>query len=444
MKKIIYKIKASKVLSNISWILFGRIIYMALNFIVGLLSARYLGPSDYGLIGYAAAYTTFFASICTLGINSIIIKEFVDNPKKEGEIIGTSLLLKLISSVLSLITIMGICFIVDNNEPITRGVVFLYSISIIFQIFETFKYWFQSRLESKYSEIAVTIAYVVMAIYKIILLITNKSVNWFAISNSIEYFVVAILLIYIYKKKGGQKLTLSKEYAKKIFKKSYHFIISGLMVAVYNSTDKFMLKQMLSESSVAYYTTAVTLTSLTPILLNAIIMSLTPGILQEYKENKEKYKQKNIQLYSLVFYISVIASILICLLAPLLIKILYGIDYSGSVNPLRILTWYTAFSYLGVARDPWIVSEDKQKYLKYIYISCAIINVILNFILIPNLGASGAAFASLITQFATIFVIPLFIRELRPNVKLMVDGILLKEFDVKKLFKKEDKIYERK
>lgn len=431
MKEIIYKIKKSKTLSNIGWILFGRLTYMILNFIVSLLSARYLGPSNYGLIGYAASYTTFFASICNLGINSIITKEFIDKPKEEGKIIGTSLVLKFISSLLSLITITGISFVVDYGEPITVWVVFLYSISIIFQIFETFKFWFQSKLESKYSEIAVTIAYIVMSIYKIILLATDKSVKWFAVSNSLEYLVVAALLVYIYNKKNGKKLIFSMEYAKNILKKSYHFIISGLMVAVYNSTDKFMLKQMLNESAVAYYTTANTLTSLSPILLNSIITSLTPGILQSYNESKEIYEQKNVQLYCLVFYISVVTSICTFLFAPLLIKILYGESYNGAINPLRILTWYTVFSYLGVARDPWIISENKQKYLKYIYISCAILNIILNSILIPYLGTSGAALASLITQFATVFVIPAFIRELRPNVKLMVNAMLLKKSNLK-------------
>ena len=444
MKKIIYKIKASKVLSNIGWILFGRIIYMALNFIVGLLSARYLGPSNYGLIGYAAAYTTFFYSICTLGINSVIIKEFIDNPQSEGKIIGTSLSLKLISSLISLVVITGFCYIVDNNEPLTKIVVFLYSISIVFQIFETFNFWFQSRLESKYPEIISTIGYIIMAVYKIILLITNQSVKWFALSNSVDYFVIAVLLYIVYKKKGGQKLSFSWEYGKKILKSSYHFIFTGLMISIYNSTDKFMLKQMIDETSVGYYTTATTISNLTTLLLSAIITSLTPEILKVHKSNKKEYEKKNIQLYSLIFYISVTISIVVCILAPLLINILFGTEYEGTINTLKILTWYIVFSYLGCARDPWIVAENKQKYLKYIYISCATLNIILNFILIPNLGASGAAFASLITQFATIFVIPLFIRELRPNVKLMVDGILLKEFDLKKLFKKEDKIYERK
>ena len=109
---MINKIKNNKVLSNISWILFGRLFYLALSFMVGLLSARFLGPSNYGLIGYAAAYTTFFASICNLGINSVIIKEFVDSPNKSGEILGTSIVCRIISSFLSLLVIIGLCFFI--------------------------------------------------------------------------------------------------------------------------------------------------------------------------------------------------------------------------------------------------------------------------------------------------------------------------------------------
>ena len=96
-----------------------------------------------------------------------------------------------------------------------------------------------------------------------------------------------------------------------------------------------------------------------------------------------------------------------------------------TVQPLRIIVWYTAFSYLGVARNAWMVCENRQKYLKYLYISAAIINVILNVLLIPQWGASGAAAASLITQMSTI-LLPAVIRPLRPNAKLMMDAVLLR------------------
>jgi len=97
-----------------------------------------------------------------------------------------------------------------------------------------------------------------------------------------------------------------------------------------------------------------------------------------------------------------------------------------SVNPLRIITWYTAFSYLGVARNAWVVGKDKQKYLIWIYMSAALSNVLFNIWLIPIWGASGAALASLIAQIVTVMVAPFFIKPLKRNSVLMLEAIALK------------------
>lgn len=416
----------SKVTRNASWIIAGRVYHMVLAFVVGLLTARYLGPNNYGLINYAATYTSFFASFCTLGINSVIVKNFVDHPDEEGETIGSAIILRTISSVLSVVMMMCITFIADNGEKTTNIVVFLCGIGVIFQVMDTLDYWFQSRLESKYSAFATVISYTVVSIYKVWLLVTGKSVEWFAVSTSIDYLVVAIILLIVYKKRNGPRFSCSMRKAKELFKSSYHFILAGLMVSIYGSTDKFMLKQLLNEAEVGYYSTAVSLCNTWVFLLTAIIDSLYPVILQSFN-NKELFERKNKQLYSIVFYISVSVSILFSVLATPVVRILYGKAYIAAAAPLRIITWYTAFSYLGVARNAWIVSYNKQNYLKYLYIGAAITNVVLNVIMIPLWGASGAAFASLLTQISTILVFPALIKDLRPNVKLMVDAILLKK-----------------
>ena len=416
----------SKVTRNASWIIAGRVYHMVLAFVVGLLTARYLGPNNYGLINYAATYTSFFASFCTLGINSVIVKNFVDNPDEEGDTVGSAIILRTISSVLSVVMMMCITFIADNGEKTTNIVVFLCGIGVIFQVMDTLDYWFQSRLESKYSAFATVISYTVVSIYKVWLLVTGKSVEWFAVSTSIDYLVVAIILLIVYKKRNGPRFSCSMRKAKELFKSSYHFILAGLMVSIYGSTDKFMLKQLLNEAEVGYYSTAVSLCNTWVFLLTAIIDSLYPVILQSFN-NKELFERKNKQLYSIVFYISVSVSILFSVLATPVVRILYGKAYIAAAAPLRIITWYTAFSYLGVARNAWIVSYNKQNYLKYLYIGAAITNVVLNVIMIPLWGASGAAFASLLTQISTILVFPALIKDLRPNVKLMVDAILLKK-----------------
>ena len=103
---MLQSLRKNKVVKNAGWIIGGKVANKLLAFVVGIFAARYLGPSNYGLINYAAAYAAFFASLCTLGINSVIVKNFVDHPDQQGETIGTTLLLRQ-SSALSVLWTEG-------------------------------------------------------------------------------------------------------------------------------------------------------------------------------------------------------------------------------------------------------------------------------------------------------------------------------------------------
>ena len=416
----------NKALKNAGWLIGGKVIQMLISLVVGILTARYLGPSNYGLIGYAGAFISFFTTFCTLGINSLLVKEFLDHPEQEGITIGTSLVLKAISSFLSALSIIGIVFFIDAGEKVTIAVVAICSIGVIFYIFETFNYWFQAHLRSKVTAIATLVAYCITAAYRVVLIISGKSVIFFAFATSVDYICIAVILLAFYKKYGGRPLKFSWSYGKKLLGKSHHFILSGLMISIYAQTDKLMLKQMINETEIGYYTTAVTLCNMWCFVLSAIIDSVFPSIMEANGKNEELFKRRNRQLYAIVFYISVCVSFILTIVAPLAVKILYGKEFLGAVNPLRIITWYTAFSYLGVARNAWLVCKNRQNQLKYIYVLAAVLNVILNFIFIPLLGASGAAIASLIAQISTSIVLPLFIKGIRENAVLMLEAILLK------------------
>ena len=416
----------NRMVKNAGWMIAGKIVQMLIGFVVGLLTARYLGPGNYGLINYAGAYTTFFAAICTLGINSVIVKEFVDAPGREGEIIGTALGLRAISSMLSVLMILGISCILDAEEPITRIVVALCSVGVLFNIFETFNYWFQSRLEAKKTAIATLIAYTITSVYKIYLLWTQKSVIYFSIATSVDYICIAVVLFYFYKRDHAAKLSFSWTYGKKLLKKSYHFILPGLMVAIYGQTDKLMLKNMINQEEIGYYATAAAICNMWCFVLSAVIDSVIPTIMEKHNESRIQYERYNRLLYCLVFYISVCVSIFFTIFGGKIIWILYGEAYLPAVAPLRVITWYTAFSYLGVARNAWVVCENKQKYLKYIYLAAAISNVILNLLFIPKMGAVGAAIASLAAQIITVIIIPFFIRDMRENSIMMLEAIFFR------------------
>lgn len=417
----------NRVVRNASWLIAGRIIQMILSFFIGLLTARYLGPGNYGLISYAGTYGTFFAAFCTLGINSVIVKDFVDHPDEEGTTLCTAIILRILASITSMFAIIGISSFVDRGEPTTRIIVAICALNLVFQVFDTYNYWFQAHLLSKYSAIATLIAYSSLSVYRVVLLVLQKDVYWFAFATSIDYIVLAIVLAIAYKMEGGPKFGFSWQKGKALLKASYHFILSSMMISIYGATDKFMLKQMVDETNVGYYTTAVSICNIWVFILQAIIDSLTPVIMEAKNKDQALYERRNKQLYAIVFYMSALVSVLLMIFGNFIVKILYGDAYMPSVMPLRIITWYTAFSYLGVARNPWTVCENKQKYLKYLYAGAAGANVVINALLIPVWGPSGAAFASLITQMSTILVFPAMIKDLCPNVKLMLEAIMLKD-----------------
>lgn len=411
---------------NALWLIGGKVAQMVLSVFVGILSARYLGPSNSGLIGYGNAFTAFFMSLCTLGINSIIVKEFIDNPDEQGETIGTTLVLRLLSSLCSSVLVISASFLLDYGEWDTVIVVALCSLSLLFHVLDTIQYWFQAQYKSHVTAIALLVAYIATSAYKVLLLILGKSVFWFAVATSLDYLVLGVLLYIFYKCHHGPRFRFSWRKGRDLLSKSYHYILSGLMVAVYAQTDKLMLKQMMDEASVGYFTTAVSLCSMWTFVLSAIIDAMTPTIVRAHESDPADFDRKNKQLYAIIFYLSALASVFFLIFGDLAVRILYGEEFMGAAAPLKVLTWYTAFSYFGVARNPWVVCKGKQRYLKYIYVAAAIINVFLNIYFIPALGVVGAATASLVTQILTSIIIPCFIKELRPNVKLIIEAICLK------------------
>lgn len=65
MKILLQSLRKNKVVRNAGWIIGGKIANKLLAFVVGIFAARYLGPSNYGLINYAGGICRLFASLCT-------------------------------------------------------------------------------------------------------------------------------------------------------------------------------------------------------------------------------------------------------------------------------------------------------------------------------------------------------------------------------------------
>lgn len=415
--------KNSRMAQNAKWIIVCKIAQSVIQLVVGMLSARYLGPSNYGLINYASAITAFFLPVMHLGLDSTLVREYSDQPEKEGQILGTSLVMNMVSAIVCVIGVTAFAAAANPGDYTTIIVCMLYSISLFFQAIEMLQYWFQAKLLSKYSSLAMLYAYMVVSAYKIWLLASGKSVYWFALSHAVEYGVTGMLLLVAYKRNGRQKICFSLPMAKKLFSRSHHYIMAMLMVVVYGKTGSIMLTLIFGEAENGFYATAVTCTTISLFVFMAIIDTVRPVILENRKKSMAAFENSVSQVYSVVIYLSLAQSVFFTVFADLIIRVLYGAAYMAAAPVLQILIWNSAFSYMGYVRNIWILAEEKHKVLFFINLSGAIASCTLNACLIPAWGACGAALASVLTQIFTNFILGFLMKSIRRNNYLLMKGL---------------------
>lgn len=423
---MLQRLLRNRIAKNAAWIIVCKSIQAVLGLAITMLTARLYGPESYGVISYAASLTTFLTPVAQLGFTSTLVGEIVANPSDEGEILGSATLSSLISGALCIFGIFMFTCLTLPDEPTTILVCALYSLSLLTQSIELVQYWFQAKLLSKYVAVLTLIAYAAISVYQLIVLMTGRSVVWYAVSKGIEYAIIAAGLLMIYRRLGGGRLTASIKRCRRMLKRSGFYLLSGLMVMMLGQTDRVMIVTMLGETAVGLYSAAVVCANLTEFGFLAIIDSFRPVILTARQRDMEEFETLMTQLYSMVIYLALLQSVFITILADPIIRVMYGAAYEASAETLRLLVWYTAFSYIGSVRLIWIYAEGKQHLLCLMNLLGALVNILLNWLLIPRWGIGGAAFASLITQFFTNIVLGWVFPQIRRNNMLIVRALKIK------------------
>lgn len=418
--------KNNKVFINASWIIGCKIAQSGLALLLNALTARYFGPSNFGLINYAASLVTFITPIMTLGTSETLVNEIIKNPDREGTILGTAMTMTFLSSLVCITGLSAFVRFVNPGDPVTIRVVSLYSLLLIAQSFEQIQYWFHAKYLSKLVAVVWFFAYLAVSIYKIVLLAYQKSIYWFAIANSLDYLLIAIGLLVIYKKKRGQRLAFSVSAARSLWSRSRYYILAGLMGEVIIQSDRFMLRHMCGDAEVGFYSAALSISCMTGFAFSAIITAFRPAILEAKKQSNLKFERGMAQLYGIIIYLAVAQSIMFTIVAKPVVRIMYGQDYMSAVPILQIVVWYTIFSYIGGIRAIWTLAENKQRYIWGVTFAGMMFNVLLNWMLIPKLQGIGAAVATLATQVFTNLILVYLLKPLRENITYMRKGMNLR------------------
>jgi len=417
-----------KYFKNTSWLFAEKILRMLVGLFVGIWVARYLGPEQFGLFSYAQSFVGLFSSIATFGLNGIVVRELVKYPEKEKGLLGTGFILKILGAILTLLFLaMAINF--TSNDSNINILIFIIASSIIFQSFNIIDFYFQAKVMSKYVVFTNSFSLLLSSLIKIVLILNNSSVIAFAWVILFDSIVLSLGYLYWYfrvkKEFFLSTIIFDFKLAKNLLKDSWPLVFTSIVIIIYMKIDQVMIKEMLNSEAVGQYAAATRLSESWYFIPVVISSSLFPAIIKAKEVNEKLYYSRLQILYDLMVWVAVIIALPMTFLSDWIVIFLYGIEYSESGSVLMIHIWAGIFVFLGTASSKWFIIENLQKYSFYRTFSGAIINIVLNLILIPKFGIKGAAVATLISQLVASYFFNIFNKKLFIIFQLQTNSLLL-------------------
>ena len=411
-----------KYFKNTSWLFGEKILRMIVGLFVGVWVARYLGPEQFGLFSYAQSFVGLFTAIATLGLDGIVVRELVKDSSRRDDLIGTAFWLKVMGAF-GVLIILVITVNFTSNETYTNTLVFIIASATIFQSFNVVDMYFQSKVMGKYIVYANVISLLLSSIVKIVLIVNEAPLIAFAWTIVFDSFVLACGYVYFYIHNHHlsfkiQNLKFRRETAISLLKDSWPLVLSGIVIAVYMKIDQVMIKEMMNAEAVGQYAAAVRLSETWYFIPMVIASSLFPAIINAKKQSEELYYVRLQKLYDLMVWMALAIAIPMTFMSDWIVELLYGGQYNQAGSILMIHIWAGVFVFIGVAFSGYLTAENLTKKSFYRTLLGAVLNVVLNYILIPKYGINGAAIATLLAQFITNYGYDFFDKDLHHQLKM--------------------------
>jgi len=388
------------ILSNTGWLFADKVLRMGVGLFVGVWIARYLGPEQFGLLNFATAFVALFGAFATLGLDSIVVRELVKNPDRQHELLGTAFVLKLIGAVLALLLAIIAIALMRTDEQLTLWLVALSAAGFIFQSVNVIDFYFQAKVQSKYTVYAANAAFILVTIVKVVLLVSAAPLIAFAWVGLGEVALTSFFLVVAYRANHHNlhEWCYSLNVARELVSYSWPLILSGLAIMIYMRIDQIMIGQMLGDEQVGLFSAAVKISEVWYFIPLAVATSVFPAVIATKKQSETLYIQRLQKLFDLMVILALVLAIPLTLLSDWVVVFLFGETYQNASLVLAIHVWGGVFVFLGVASSHWFLAENLQSLSFYRTLFGAILNVCANFILIPAFGIAGAAVSTLLSQ----------------------------------------------
>lgn len=405
------------IIKNTFWLTLAEGITRFLKLILIIYVAKILGVTEYGKFNFALAFVGIFMIFADLGISQVLIREFSRENKKESEF-SAIFSLKIFLSFFTFFLIFIGSFFITHDFNI-RKLIWILGIFSIIEGFSVLIYaFFQAKQKMEYPAIAKIFEAILVTIFGFFVLFYFPSVENLSYAYLLSAFLILILVwLFFQFKFFSLKISFNFLIWRQYLHLAWPLALAGLFSTIYGQTDSLVMGYLKQITQLGWYHAAYKIVSVSFIPGSLIASVFFPALSFVLFQSPEKLLK--IWNYFLNSMIVLALPIVVggMALAPKIIDWIYDPTYYNSILAFQILILLVLFSFFSYPFSQILFALNHQKIIFLITFFSAIIDVILNIILVPKYSLFGAAASSVFCAFLSFVLHFLFTVRLTPIKK---------------------------
>ena len=405
-----------RIAKNTIFLLVSQVINLLLAFLYMTYIARYLGPSGFGVLSFALAFTGIFAVFADFGLQLLITREVARDKNLTQKYLANFSLMKIILAVFA----YGLIAVIINLMGYPRQtiqVVYLIGAYVICSAFtQMFYSTFQAYERMEFQAIGQLLNSVLMLVFIVVAISLGLDIVIFAYIY-VAVAVVTLLYSYIVMKSPFFKysidwvptmLEMDRDFWKLTFKRVLPFGLTTVFVTSFYWISTIMLSVMKGDAMVGWYNASYRMVLILSFIPAAVIAAIYPVMSKLFITSQDSLKMVHEKSLRYLAILAIPLGIGTTILASRFISLIFGSEYAESITALQILVWSEVFIFISMPFANLFNSMNKQVLTTVITGVCLIINVVFNLALIPRYGLIGASTTTVITEAVSLILCLVF------------------------------------
>ncbi|KUK77842.1 MAG: Polysaccharide biosynthesis protein [candidate division WS6 bacterium 34_10] len=391
----------SKEIKETLWAVFTKGGTFVLYFLFGIVLSRNVTVEELGRWSFLFSLLTILSTIAYFGVNASVKKFLAESPKENIEdVLKQSLNTRIVASLFALFVapILFFIILILTKSPEYLEFIVLGSVFIFLSTFsEFFKSVFSGLHRIKYN-FFVNIAEFGSRLMLLLIFayFFELSITFILIAFVISLFLASLvgLTIFYFDYFHKKKIKISYKVNKDMAKYAIPLFIISIGFLVLTELDTIMINTISTDYETGLYNIAKQLTGKLPQIALALSMGVMPVFAKINSDNVKKLEKKFWRLVLIDLGIFVPISLILIFGSGFIINLLYGESYIEAVKSVQYLVPYTLMYSVAILLSGFLDYVGKANRRAINLTIALILNVLLNFFLIPKMGAEGAALAT--------------------------------------------------